>query len=302
MPNTQKVADGIFLIDAMMWFPDMASAYLVAGKSVALVETGLSTSAPHILEGMKELGFRREDISYVIVTHAHLDHAGSAGILMREFPRARLISHKLGAPHVIDPSRLMNGAKRSLGEKIANDYRLDLVVPVDAGRIDTVEGGEIMDLGGRSLEIIHTPGHAPYHISPYEREHRALFTGDLLGGYDLKYDDLCPFTPAPEFNLEVTLESINKLKLMEIEMLLFSHFGPSRQVERLLNMAIQKHTRWGEICEKAWRERGSLEYVSHELLGQIRNDGAYMPDWLNVESATMCAQGFLNDLKRKSLN
>lgn len=302
MTNTQKIADGLYLIDAHMWFPGLASVYLVAGRQVALIETGISASAPYILEGINELGFRTEDISYIIVTHAHLDHAGSAGILMKEFPRARLIVHKLGAPHLIDPTRLLNGARRSLGNKVADLYRLDLVIPVDPVRIEMVEGGETIELGGRTLRLVAAPGHCPHHICPYETQSQSLFCGDLLGTYNQKYDILSPTTPAPEFDLRITLETINNLKQMDIRSLLFSHFGPSVEVERLFNLAIQKHTKWGEIVLEALKENISPENIYNKLLVQIKEDAPFMPEWLNLEAAPMYAKGYLTYFEREAQN
>lgn len=292
--------DGISVIDAGMFFPGLASVYLVAGKRVALVETALSSCAPRIVEGIASLGIRPEDIAYIIVTHAHLDHAGSAGILLKSLPEARLVVHEAGAQHVIDPTRIVNGARRSLGEKVSGLYRLDLVTPVDSSRVITVKGGETIDLGGRRLEIIATPGHCSHHISPYDPALKALFCGDLLGTYNREYNVLCPTTPAPEFNLRITLETINVLRRLDIEWLYFSHFGASHEVTRLLDESVEKHNRWGEVVMRAKESGGSMEDISQALLREIRRDAPYMPDWLNEESGPMFARGYLTCFERES--
>ncbi len=299
MATTRKIAEGIFLIDAYMWFPNMASVYLVVGKRIALIETGITTSASYILEGIKDLGFQKEDVSHIIVTHVHLDHAGSAGILLKEIPGATLVAHELGIPHLVDPTRLMEGARKALGDMISDRYRLDLVVPVEGKRVEAVKGGEVIDLGGRNLEIIATPGHAPHHISPYETEHSALFCGDLLGSYDSEYDSLFPFSPAPDFNPDVTIDTISKLKLMGIKRLLFSHFGESQEAEKVFNLAIQKYTEAGQVALEAWRNGGTLEYVAQQLLALVKDGTPYKPHWLQVESATLCAMGYVNYYKGK---
>ncbi len=291
---TQKLGEGIFLIDARMFFPGLASVYVVAGKKdVALVETGLSSCAPEILDGLSSLGFRPEDITYVIVTHAHLDHAGSAGILLKTLPRAKVVVHEVGAPHMINPTRILNGARRALGDKIADKYRLDLVLPVEASRVMTVKGGETIDLGGRRLDLIATPGHCPHHISPYEPALKALFTGDVLGTYNQEFDMLCPTTPAPEFNLRITLETINKIRAMDIDVLYFSHFGASGQVNRLFDEAVEKHSRWGEVVLKAKGAGLGAEHIYQSLFKEIVRDAPFMPEWLNKESGSMYAQGYL---------
>lgn len=302
MDEPKQVAEGIYLIDAQMFFPGLASAYLVVGKTVALIETGLSISAPHIAKGVRDLGFQPGDISHIVVTHAHLDHAGSAGILLNEYPRARLAVHKIGAPHLIDPTRLLAGVRKSLGDEIADRYRLDLVVPVDAARVDAVEGGETIDLGGRSLKLIFTPGHCSYHISPYDSLTGGLFCGDMVGTYNEGYNLIYPTTPAPEFNLRVTIDTINQLKQMDIRMLLFSHFGASRDVLRLLEMSAEIHVRWGEVMLKAMREGDGVERAAQILLPYLKQCAPFMPDWLNAESAATFAKGYLTYFQRQGIS
>ncbi|MDP2719261.1 MAG: MBL fold metallo-hydrolase [Dehalococcoidia bacterium] len=294
MSDIQKIDEGLFSIDAHMWHPGLASAYVVAGKQVALVETGLSTSAPYILKGLKDLGFASEDISYIILTHIHLDHAGSAGILMKEMPRAKVITHKRGVPHLVDPTRLLNGARQALGEKVAGMYNLDKFLPVEAERIDTVEDGDSIDLGGRQMKAISTPGHAPHHFCFFESQSRALFTGDLLGTHHSESNVLHPTTPAPDFNLDVTIDNINKLKQMDIKTLLFSHFGASLEVGRLLDLSIKKHTEWGNIVRGAIADKKDLGYMARSLLEHIRGGIPSRSNAVELEEAVIYAQGYLS--------
>lgn len=302
MDESKQVAEGIYLVDAQMFFPGLASAYLVVGRTVALIETGLSISAPHIDRGIRDLGFGADDISHIVVTHAHLDHAGSAGILLKEYPRARLVVHKIGAPHLIDPARLLIGVRKSLGDDIADRYRLDLVVPVDAARVDAVEGGETVELGGRSLKLIATPGHCSYHISPLDSLTGGLFCGDLVGTYNEGYNLIYPTTPAPEFNLRITLETINHLQQMDIRQLLFSHFGASRDVSRLLEISAEMHARWGEVMLKSMRDGNGVEKGAEILMPYLRECAPFMPDWLNAESAATFARGYLTYFQRQGIS
>ncbi len=302
MPTTQKIAEGIFSIDAQMWYPGVASVYLVIGKQIALVETGLSTSAPHILDGIKKLGFDKEDISHIVLTHIHLDHAGSAGILLKELPRAKVFAHKMGASYLVEPTHLLRRARQSLGDTVANLYSLDLVQPVEARRIETVDDGDIIDLGGRYLKVIGAPGHAPHHLCFYENQLNALFCGDLLGTRNSKRDVLYPTTPAPDFNLQSTIDNINELKQLDISTLLFSHFGPSREVDRLLDLSIQKHTEWGQIVREASLEKDDLDYISRKLLERIKGDIIPQSEPLQLQEASIYAQGYLHYFKKASDN
>ena len=213
--NTE-VADGIYSIDVEMWTPEYSSVYLVVGDRIALIETGLSTSSDKILEGIKHLGFRYEDIDFIVVTHIHLDHAGGAGIVAEKLPSAKVIAHKDGAKHLINPSKLIYSATKALGE-LSKAYGLDKIVPIAQDRMEPVDEGNIIDLGSRKLEVLWTPGHAPHHICLYDDKSRGIFAGDAVGVYYPHEDLLTPTTPPPDFDVEVAIGTIERLKKIKAE-------------------------------------------------------------------------------------
>ena len=105
--SPREVAPGVVLVDTGYIRPKLAAAWIVRGEgSAAVVETGHGGAVPRILSALESAGIRREDVSHVVVTHVHLDHAGGAGALMRALPRATLVAHPRGARHLVDPSKL----------------------------------------------------------------------------------------------------------------------------------------------------------------------------------------------------
>src|SRR5690606_19549499 len=133
---------------------ELAACYLLeAGSAAALVECGTNKSVPGILEVLRHRGWKRDQVSHVIVTHVHLDHAGGAGRLMREFPQATLVVHSRGARHMADPAKLEAGSRAVFGDEAYDDWYGSLV-PVPQERMHVVADGETLSVGDRELLFI----------------------------------------------------------------------------------------------------------------------------------------------------
>ncbi|WP_295414031.1 MBL fold metallo-hydrolase, partial [uncultured Thiodictyon sp.] len=180
-PTTLEVADGVFRIETGLYRHGLAACYLVrAHDRLAFVDTGTAYTAPHLLRFIDELGLTPNHVDYVIPTHVHLDHAGGAGDLMAACPGAQLVVHPKGAPHLIDPARLIAGASAVYGaQAFVADYKH--LIPVPAERVIAAADGQEFDLGGRTLTFIDTPGHANHHGCIYDSQTRGCFTGDTFG-------------------------------------------------------------------------------------------------------------------------
>ncbi len=177
----REVAPGVVLVDTGYVRPRLAAAYVVRGRdSAAVVETGSAAAVPRILAALAAQGLAREDVSHVIVTHVHLDHAGGAGALMKELPRATLVAHPRGARHLVDPSKLVAGTMEVYGEeKFRALY--GALVPVPAERVVEAPDGFALDLGARPLRFFDAPGHARHHFVVLDLASRGFFTGDSFG-------------------------------------------------------------------------------------------------------------------------
>jgi glyoxylase-like metal-dependent hydrolase (beta-lactamase superfamily II) len=280
-PASREVAPGILSIDTMMaGRSTVTSAYLVLGERPALVETGPTTSSPAVLDGLARLGVGAEDLAHVVLTHIHLDHAGGVARVAAAYPKATVWVHHRGAPHLADPTRLVASAARLYGE----DRLLELFGPVDplpADRIRVAEDGSSIDLGGRRLDILETPGHASHHVALADSTTDAVFAGDALGIHLPDVGVLRPATPPPDVDVEEGITSIETIR-DRAALLLFSHFGPAVDVDDLCAVAASRLLAWAGVVRDAMRETEDLDRIAEIL------DVRTSPEW---EEATPDAEG-----------
>jgi glyoxylase-like metal-dependent hydrolase (beta-lactamase superfamily II) len=246
---------------------ELNSVYLIGAAEPCLVEAGPGADGPTIVAGLRQLGLGPDDLAHVAVTHIHMDHAGGAGALLRLFPRATLWVHERGARHVVDPARLIASTARTYGErKMLSLYGETL--PCDAGRVKSVTGGERIDLGDRALDVIHTPGHASYHVALHETSTGAMFTGEATGSYLPWADCNRPALPPPEVDVEQALDSIDTMRTRMPTSLLTSHFGAVRDVEVAFDEAVAGVVAWSEEVRR--QLEGSLELDDDSLARALK--------------------------------
>jgi glyoxylase-like metal-dependent hydrolase (beta-lactamase superfamily II) len=262
---TFEAAPGITGVDTMMTGrPVVTSAYLIHAGEPALVETGPTTSVEAVLAGLASLDLGPADLAHIVVTHIHLDHAGGLGRLAAAFPSATVWVHQRGAPHVVDPTKLVASAARVYGE----DRMSRMFGPVDPTpeeRVRPVDEGDLIPLGDRTLDVMYTPGHASHHVSLVDSGTGAVFTGDALGVHLPDVRVLQPATPPPDIDVELGVESIERIRDRAETLLLFSHFGPVTEVEELCTIAAARLRRWAGIVREAMDETEDLDRIA-ELL------------------------------------
>jgi glyoxylase-like metal-dependent hydrolase (beta-lactamase superfamily II) len=238
---------GIVPIDVRMGGSRLVtSAYLIAADEPVLVETGPTTSVDAVTEGLRDAGIDAAELAHVVVTHIHLDHAGGVGVLSRRFPRATIWVHARGAPHLADPERLVRSVARVYGE----ERMIALFGPVEptaADRIRAIGEGDVIELGGRALEVMETPGHASHHVALVESQTGAVFTGDCLGIHLPDVRVLRPATPPPDIDVAASVQSIRRIRERARSVLLFSHYGPVDEIDALCELAERRLLRWSEV-------------------------------------------------------
>ena len=198
-PRVIRYADGISAVDTEHLRPGMAASHLiVANGRAAFVDTGANNAVPLLLGALEEQGLAPDAVDYLFLTHVHLDHAGGAGLLMEALPNARAVLHPRGARHMIDPGKLEAGARAVYGDDKYEAVYGELH-PIPESRVRIVDDGEVLKLGDRAFEFLHTEGHARHHYCIFDRDARVVFTGDTFG---LSYRALD--TAAGEFILPTT--------------------------------------------------------------------------------------------------
>jgi glyoxylase-like metal-dependent hydrolase (beta-lactamase superfamily II) len=197
---------------------------MVAADELALIETGPSSTLPNLVAAIRRAGFDPAWISKALVTHIHLDHAGAAGPLARENPNLTVYVHPFGAPHMIDPAKLLASATRIYGDKM--DELWGEVAPVPERQVRVLEDGETLRVAGRDLRVVFTPGHAWHHVAYWDARSGAAFTGDVGGVRMQGTDYVCPPTPPPDLDLAAWRESIARLRALGARRWYPTHFGP----------------------------------------------------------------------------
>ena len=234
----QTLANGVSVIDTGFHRPLFDAAYLlVEGGRAAFVDTGTNDAVPRLLAALEAFGLDRGDVDYVIPTHVHLDHAGGAGLLMQSLPNARLVVHPRGARHLIDASHLIRSATRVYGEaEIERSY--GTLVPVPPERVMRTRDGLTLELAGRPLHFIDTPGHAMHHHCIWDEASRGVFTGDTFGLSYREFDSaggawIMPTTTPVQFQPEALRRSIDRIAGFGAEHAYVTHYGRVGDVPRL---------------------------------------------------------------------
>jgi len=221
---------GIWAIDTGYQRPHFDAAYLMVERGrAAFIDTGTGHSVTRLLDALEAAGVTRDAVDWVIPTHVHLDHAGGSGALMAALPNARLVVHPLGARHLIDPAKLIAGATAVYG---ADEVQRSIgtVVPVSAERVlESADGMEI-DLAGRTLRLLDTPGHARHHHCIWDERSRGLFTGDTFGLSYREFDTpqgawLLPSTTPVQFDPPALRASFERLLSLRPDCVYLTHFG-----------------------------------------------------------------------------
>jgi len=225
-----------------------------------LVDPGPASSLPALLA---ELGDERPRA--LLLTHIHLDHAGATGSLVERWPGLEVYVHELGAPHLIDPTRLMASARRLYGEEM--DRLWGEMVPVPETSIHTLAGGEALDGGFR---VAYTPGHASHHVSYLHEDSACAFVGDMAGVRIVPAELTLPPTPPPDIDLEAWFESLSAIAAWQPRSLAITHFGLiERPYEQLAAMR-DRLTAWATLARAL--DVGAFEQHVHDEIAEAALD------------------------------
>jgi len=229
---------GIHVIDTGFQRPQFDAAYLIVERGrAAFIDCGTNHSQPRLLAALAQAGLSAENVDWLILTHVHLDHAGGAGELMARLPNAKLVVHPRGARHMVDPSKLWAGATAVYGEaEMQRSY--GRLKPVPAERVVEAPDGHAVDLAGRILRCLDTPGHARHHNAILDERSGCIFSGDTFGLSYREFDTeqgpfIIPTTSPVQFDPEALHASIRRLVALEPPAIHPTHFGPVADVRRL---------------------------------------------------------------------
>jgi glyoxylase-like metal-dependent hydrolase (beta-lactamase superfamily II) len=202
----------------------IATAVMHGPGGVALIDPGPSSTLPALRRSLDRAGIAVRDVTALLLTHIHLDHAGGSGTLVRDNPRLRVYVHEKGAPHMVNPEKLIASATRLYGDdmdRLWGEFR-----PVPPEAIVTLTGGERIEAAGRALDVAYTPGHASHHVSYFVRDTGIAFVGDTAGIRRRPIGFVLPPTPPPDIDIDQWHESLARIGEWQADTLFLTHFGP----------------------------------------------------------------------------
>jgi glyoxylase-like metal-dependent hydrolase (beta-lactamase superfamily II) len=227
--------------------PGAIAAGLIDGPGgLALVDPGPASCLDGLRASLAQHGHRLEDVDTILVTHIHLDHSGGVGVLARSNPRLQVHVHQRGAPHVVDPSRLVSSASRLYGDRMGPLW--GEILPVPAERVHALDGGEVLQVAGAEVRVAYTPGHASQHVSYLEASSGTAFVGDT-GGIRVGEPLLVvPPTPPPEIDVEAWNASLEVIRAWQPQRVFITHFGAfDRPLEHLADLEERLHDMAGTV-------------------------------------------------------
>jgi glyoxylase-like metal-dependent hydrolase (beta-lactamase superfamily II) len=286
--------------------PGIIGSYLLASNhELALIDPGPTSTLDSLLSALQEAGFSPSDLTHILLTHIHLDHAGATGSLLQHAPNATVYVHGLGAPHLLNTERVVASATRIYGDRMPMLW--GEILPVPANRLRVLEHGESLPVAARSLEISYTPGHAIHHITFFDSQSRELFAGDVAGVRLQGIDYVRPPTPPPDLDLEAWTNSIKIMRSQNPSVLYLAHFGPTYSVSQHLDRLQQKLFEWGDLTLDGLRSGKTEAELLDQFIAQTRPELQTLTDddpqaLVRYEIATnypMTVQGYVRYWQKK---
>jgi glyoxylase-like metal-dependent hydrolase (beta-lactamase superfamily II) len=247
------------------------AAYLVQTEDgLALNDCGPTTCVPELKARLAERGLELSDVRHLLLSHIHLDHAGAAGVLVREHPELQVHVSEIGAPHLIDPSRLEASARRLYGDEF--DTLWGELAPVPEGNVVVVDSRVI------GLECFPSPGHASHHVCYLDGD-GTLYAGDAAGVRILPSSFVLPPTPPPEVDLEAWAATLDEIERRSPERLALIHFGIAEDPQRHLGELRERLERWSESVRDGASQDQFEELAAADLGADGETYQQAMPFW-----------------------
>ena len=296
MPNysfryADDLGDGVYAVDTGFIRSQFDACYIVTQRApsserIAIIDTGTNYSVPRILASLSDLECKPEEVDYILLTHVHLDHAGGAGSLMQACPNAKLVVHPRGSRHMIDPTLLRAGAVAVYGEDVVQrDY--GQLVPIEAHRVIEASDGLMINLAGRILTCIDTPGHAKHHITIWDQLSHGAFTGDTFGLSYREFDTdkghfIIPTTTPIQFDPKALRISLKRIMALKPECLYPTHFSKVTGVARLYQKMTEMLNKVESLGKSVAQANNRHELLKNGLLNlyiqELRDHGCELTD------------------------
>ncbi len=251
--------------------PHTIGVYLLdTSGGLSLHDCGPASCIDALKAGLAERGHELQDVKHLLLSHIHLDHAGAAGTLVREHPELQVHVSEVGAPHLVDPSRLERSARRLYGD--AFDVLWGELAPVPEENV-RVAGDRVLE-----LECFPSPGHASHHVCYFDGE--TLYAGDAAGVRIQPHSTVLPPTPPPEAEVETWYRTLERIERCEPQRLALIHFGIAHDVSRHLTELRERLDEWARRVEDGASEQEFVDAARGDLGAEEVDDyDRAMPFW-----------------------
>ena len=284
---------------------EIIGSYLLSGgDELAIIDPGPGSMIEPLLDAIRQAGFDPQDVTHLLATHVHLDHAGSVGSLVKHMPKAKVYAHSKGVPHLLDTTKVVASATRIYGDRMQQLWGEIESTPAD--RLQTMEGGDTLNVAGRRLEVHYTPGHAVHHVVFFDAHSGDLFAGDTAGVRLQGVDYVRPPTPPPDIDIEAWSESMDTIKKLRPDVLYLGHFGATHNATQHLERLREQLLSWGNYVLEAMRDGKEEQEILALLIAQTEPELQRVTDDPNAvkryEIATnyaMTVQGYMRYWRKR---
>jgi glyoxylase-like metal-dependent hydrolase (beta-lactamase superfamily II) len=247
----------------------IATALINGPGGLTLIDPGPTSCLPALEAGLRDRGLTLRDVRTLLLTHIHLDHAGAAGTIVERVPGLRVYVHERGAPHMIDPAKLLASVTRLYGDQM--DTLWGAFLPVPASQVTVLTGGERLEISGTSMRVAYTPGHAKHHVSFLDERAGMAYVGDT-GGIRITGDYLLAPTPPPDIDIEAWQSSLDVIDAWQPVSLFLTHFGPVTPARAHLARFRTTLTAMADAVRDAMTAGGSEEEQIRGFVDRMRRE------------------------------
>jgi len=247
----------------------IATAVLLGPDGVTVIDPGPTSCLPALENGLRQRGLTLRDVRTLLITHIHLDHAGAVGTMVERVPSIRVHVHERGAPHMIDPAKLLASATRLYGDQM--DTLWGAFLPVPTANVNVLKGGERIAAAATNLRVAYTPGHAKHHVSYLDETTGVAYVGDT-GGIRVSGDYLIAPTPPPDIDLAAWRNSLAAIDAWQPVSLFLTHFGVVTGAKAHLTRFRDTLTAQAEAVRQLLTAGGTDEARTRAFVEQMRRE------------------------------
>ncbi len=295
--GTGEFENGLFYVDTLAH--GMKSSIGVLGyrngAESVIFDSGMPNSAHRILASLKKLGIGHESIRHVLLTHRHIDHAGSASVMLEYLPNSFIGIHPFSAKQLAEPFKIYEGGKVLFGE-YATPMR-----PVQASSIRALRDGEEILVGQDVVKAIYTPGHTSDHIAYHIPSKKALFCGDVIGAFAAQIKKVWPACMYPSFDYQKYETSMERIRSLDLTFIAFPHFGVAigKDAKKVLDHSLATHKALERIVIENTGKLDGARLVQ-EVKIVLNEATAIFPESVRERAAEFMARGFIEGIRTQT--